>query len=163
MAKIRVMRPHFPDGYVSDPKAFVTWEHVETRLSGALNYWLCSVEPGGSPHAVPKWGVWVEGKLYFDGSPETRHSRNIARDPRVNVHLESGDDVVILRGEARAAGKPPAQLAEKIAAAYREKYRAQNYAPEPNQWDDGGLYEMTPKTVLAWTSFVDDPTKFELE
>jgi hypothetical protein len=30
----------------------------------------------------------------------------------------------------------------------------------PDQWDNGGLFEVTPQTVLAWTKFTDDPTKF---
>ncbi|MFZ2489838.1 MAG: pyridoxamine 5'-phosphate oxidase family protein [Anaerolineae bacterium] len=30
--------------------------------------------------------------LYFDGSAETRHAKNIATDPQVSVQLESGDE-----------------------------------------------------------------------
>ena len=82
-----ITRPHFPDGYVPDPKAFLTWSHVEQKLAGARNYWLCTVRPNGRPHSIPKWGVWVEDRLYFDGSPETRHARNIARNPYISLHL----------------------------------------------------------------------------
>jgi hypothetical protein len=81
----------------------------------------------------------------------------------VSLHLESGDEVVIVEGESKAAGKPPPELAEKIAQAYRTKYAHQGYAPEASQWDEGGLYEITPRKVLAWTKFTDDPTKFVLK
>jgi nitroimidazol reductase NimA-like FMN-containing flavoprotein (pyridoxamine 5'-phosphate oxidase superfamily) len=156
-------RPHFPEGYLAAPKGFVAWSHVESRLSEARNYWLCTVQPNGHPHAVPKWGVWLDGKLYFDGSPETRHSRNIARNPSVAVHLESGDDVVVVDGTARAHPKPSPELGLQLANAYSAKYADFGYSPKPDQWDNGGLYEVTPTTVLAWTKFTEDPTKFTFE
>jgi hypothetical protein len=76
------------------------------------------------------------------------------------LHLESGDDVVIVNGLAAAVQKPSPELGLKVAQAYAEKYAAFSYSPAPNQWDHGGLYAITPCTVLAWTNFVDDPTKF---
>ena len=155
-----VMRPTFPEGYVEHPTGMLTWEHVVPRLVEAQSYWLCSVRPDGRPHAIPKWGVWVAGKLYFDGSAKTRHARNIAQNPQVVVHLESGDEVVIVEGHCKALGKPAPALADQVAQEYRRKYAAHGYAPQATQWDAGGLYAVTPCTVLAWTNFADDPTKF---
>jgi len=57
-------------------------------------------------------------------------------------------------------GKPSHELAEKIAQSYRDKDAKYGYAPEATQWDEGGLYEITPRKVMAWTKFTDDPTKF---
>jgi nitroimidazol reductase NimA-like FMN-containing flavoprotein (pyridoxamine 5'-phosphate oxidase superfamily) len=159
----KISRPHFPPGYLENPKAFVPWGHVEKRLIEALHYWLCSVRPNGHPHAVPKWAVYVQGKIYFDGSPETRHARNISENPQVVLHLESGEDVIIVEGTAKASGKPAPELALQIAQAYANKYVTRGYAPEPSQWDEGGLFEITPRTVIAWTQFTDDPTRFTLE
>lgn len=163
MPQPKVSRPHFPSGYLENPRTLLDWEPVEERLAAAKNYWLSSVRPDGRPHSVPKWGVWVKGRFYFDGSPETRHARNIARNPYVTVHLESGDDVVILEGTARAVEKPAAQLAARVARAYGEKYAGEGYAPAADQWNEGGLFEVNPRSVLAWTKFTDDPTKFEFE
>jgi hypothetical protein len=78
----------------------------------------------------------------------------------VVIHLESGSDVVIVEGLARAADRPSTELAQRIAQAYASKYAALGYAPEPSTWDNGGLFEVEPHTVLAWTSFTEDPTKF---
>jgi hypothetical protein len=157
------IRPHFPVGYIEGAKSFVPWSHVEQRLTDAVNYWLCTVRPDGRPHAIPKWAVWVNEKIYFDGSPETRHARNIAAHPAVTVHLESGSDVVIVDGAARAIDRPPPALAEAIAQAYRAKYTALGYAPAADSWDNGGLFEITPHTVIAWTQFTENPTKFVLK
>lgn len=163
MSNPRIVRPQFPPGYVEHAKSLLPWSHVDQRLSEALNYWLCTVRPDGRPHAVPKWAVWLDGKVYFDGSPETRHARNIAANPAVVLHLESGADVLIVEGSARASDRPSPELAGRLAAAYAAKYRAQGYAPEPETWDEGGLFEIAPRTVIAWTSFTDDPTKFILD
>lgn len=160
MQEPKISRPVFPPGYVDQPKAQVSWEYVAQRLADAKNYWLCSVRPNARPHAVPRWGVFVDGKLYYDGSPETRHARNLAANPFVTMHLESGDQAIIAEGDAREAGRPAKELAQRIAAAYRSKYASFGYAPEPDQWDEGGLYIFTPHKILAWTSFAEDPTKF---
>ncbi len=155
--------PHFPPGYVEHAKALLPWSQVEKKLAEAGNYWLCTVRPDGRPHAIPKWGVWVDGKVYFDGSPETRHARNIAGNPEVIVHLESGAEAVIVEGTCTAAPKPTPELGRRLADAYAAKYAARGYAPKPDSWDNGGLYAVTPRTVFAWTLFTDDPTKFVFE
>lgn len=163
MTDPKISRPHFPQGYLENPKALLPWSHVEQRLSDALHYWLCTVRPDGRPHAVPKWAVYLRGKLFFDGSPETRHARNIAENSHVVVHLESGEDVVIVEGTAKESGKPEPELALQIAQAYAQKYATRGYAPQPSQWDEGGLFEITLHMVIAWTQFTDDPTRFVLD
>lgn len=163
MSEPKISRPHFPKGYIDHPTALLPWSQVEQRLVEARNYWLGTVRPDGRPHVIPKWGVWVDGRFYCDGSPQTRHARNIALNPHVTLHLESGDNVVIIEGTAREAPRPTPQLGKKIAEAYRVKYASLGYAPEPTQWDEGGLYEVTPRLALAWTSFTQDPTRFEFE
>ena len=161
MATPTVKRPRFPAGYVENPKALLSWDQVQQRLVDARNYWLCTVRPDGRPHAMPVWGVWADGKLYWDGSPETRHARNLAANPQIVVHLESGDQVVVVEGFSQPAPKPAAALGEVLAGEYARKY--EGYAPAPTTWDEGGLYVVTPRSALAWTSFVDDPTKFVFE
>ena len=97
-----------PEGYgVPDTEEGVLdWSWAEERLEQALNYWFATTRPDGRPHAMPAWAVWLDGTVYFEGSPLTRRARNIAENPAVVVHLESGDDVVILEGEAHEVGKP---------------------------------------------------------
>lgn len=136
---------------------------MEQRLTEAQNYWLCTVRPNSRPHSIPKWAVWVNGRIYFDGNPETPHAKNIAVNPFVSLHLESGDDVIIVEGAARLLGKPSLKLATQVSKAYIAKYAAKGYSPQPTQWDNDGLFEIVPRTIMAWTSFVDDPTKFLLE
>lgn len=163
MPTIKVSRPDFPPGYVEHPTSSLTWDYVVQRMTESKNYWLCSVRPDGRPHTIPRWGVFIDARLYYDGSPETRHALNISTNPYVSVHLENGDQALIAEGVCAPAGRPDAALAERLADAYRAKYKKWGYAPEASQWDGGGLYVFTPSKVLAWTSFVEDPTKFMIE
>lgn len=156
----RVVRPVFPEGYVPDPKAILSWVDVERKLIHAQNYWLSTVRPDGRPHSIPKWGVWVDDRFYFDGSPETLHARNITHNPYITLHLESGENVVVLEGKAANVEHPSICVAEQVSAAYREKYASLGYAPQADQWEAGGLFIIYPMVVFAWTNFTHDPTKF---
>ncbi len=150
----RAERPTVPEGYgmPQDPEGMLSWEWAEERLTVSMNYWIGTVRPNGRPHSTPVWGVWFAGGLYFDGSDQTRRMKNIAANPDVAVHLESGDEVVILEGRASTVGPPPERaLAEALAAQYKEKYRAHAYAPSRDQWDQGGLYVLRPRLALGWT------------
>src|SRR5512141_1491767 len=106
MNQPKVSRPDFPPGYVDRPTGEVPWEYVAAQLTGARHYWLCSTRPDGRPHVVPRWCVYLDGRIYYDGSPETLHAHNIMRNPNVSVHLESGEKAIILEGISAPAEKP---------------------------------------------------------
>jgi len=163
MKPIKVTRPKFPRGYVDKPISFVDWDWVATRLSESENYWLCSVHPDGTPHVIPRWGVFLDEKVYYDGSPETRHARNILINPNISVHLENGTQPIILYGLTVPVEKPSPDLGKKLSQQYKKKYADLGYAPKPNSWDGGGLYTFTPHHCIAWSKFNEDPTKFIFE
>lgn len=155
-------RPRLPKSYgiPATDEGLLPWSWVEERLANARNYWVSTTHPDGRPHARPIWGVWLDGAFSFDGSPETRRNRNIAANPAVSVHLESGDQVVILEGTVHEAGRPSRDLAERLVAAYTAKYAASGYTPTPDQWDRGGLYVMRPARALAWGEFPTTVTRW---
>src|SRR2546425_1061199 len=76
------------------------WSWAVERLLAARNYWICSTRPDGPPHAAPVWGLWLDDAVWFSTDRASRKGRNLLASPTVVVHLESGDDVVILEGEA---------------------------------------------------------------
>ena len=162
MTEIKVIRPQFPKGYVDNPISSLTWEYAVQRLTESKNYWLCSVRPDGRPHSIPRWGVFINNKLFYDGSPETIHARNIQKNPKVSMHLESGDEALIAEGTCAPFGRPEPILASQISEAYCAKYEKFGYAPKADQWNEGGLYVFSPSKVLAWTIFFENPTKFVL-
>jgi nitroimidazol reductase NimA-like FMN-containing flavoprotein (pyridoxamine 5'-phosphate oxidase superfamily) len=157
-------RPVMPAGYgvPESDEGMLDWSWAVDRLETALNYWFGTTRPGGRPHVMPGWAVWLDGELYFEGSPLTRRARNLAGNPAVVVHLESGDEVVILEGEAREVGKPDRALAERLAAGFTAKYAATtyNYRPPPEQWDRGGLWVMRPRVAFGWSEFPGNTTRW---
>ena len=162
MEPTKITRPKFPQGYVDKPISYLTWDWVAAQLTEAKHYWLCSVRPDGRPHVVPRWCVFVDGKIYYDGSPETRHAINISANPNLSLHLENGWEAVILEGPAKMAGKPSPELGQKLSQAY-QKYKEYGYTPGPNSWDGGGLFVFIPRQCIAWSKFNENPTKFIFE
>ena len=108
----KVSRPQIPAmyGIPTHNKGLLPWSHVSERMAEARVYWISTVDPSGHPHATPVDGLWLDDRLYFGGSPETRRNRNLAQNPSVCVHLENGSDVVILHGEVRELGEADREL-----------------------------------------------------
>jgi general stress protein 26 len=158
-------RPVVPDGYgvPEHHEGLLPWNFIEERMAAARNYWVCTASQDAKPAATPVWGVWLDGKLYFDGSPQTRRGRNIRANPQVTVHLESGDQVVILEGAADIlTGAPERALAERLSQGYTAKYAESGYSPGPESWDGGGLFVFTPEKGLGWSKFPEDLTRWTL-
>lgn len=143
----RRVRPNMPNYGVmpNQVSAMLTWDWVDQQMDEARNYWVCSVCDDGRPHSVPVWGVWVDGCLYFGTDKKSVKAHNIARDDRVVVHLESGDETLIFEGRAVQARVSEEQL-KKISERYVEKYKL-----EPQLEDSGDLLlRLIPKKVMAW-------------
>ena len=120
------------------------WEEVERRLVEARNYWVATTRADGRPHVMPVWGLWLEGAWLFSTDAASVKGRNLARDSRPAVHLESGDDVVVLEGRAQAVTQRA--LLTRFAAAYEEKY---NVRPETDN-PAAPVFALRPSAALAW-------------
>jgi Pyridoxamine 5'-phosphate oxidase len=133
--------PRMPPSYGATGTSNVPWSAVAERLERARNYWLCTTRRSGRPHAVPVWALWFDDALWFSTDPTSAKARNLARDRHVSVHLESGDDVIILDGEATRAEWPDAVL-----DAYEEKY---GYRIDPAN-ENNGTYVVRPRVAHTW-------------
>src|SRR5580698_3484063 len=93
--------PHLAPTYgLKAREKYLPFSHAETRLAKSRSYWICTARPDGRPHSIPVWGFWIDGALYFGTGRDSRKSRNLAHNPAISIHLDSGDDVVILEGRA---------------------------------------------------------------
>ena len=154
-----------PDGYgvPSSTDGLLDWAAVEERLVASPQYWMATTRQDGRPHVVPRWGVWVDGRFWYDGAPTTVHVRNLTRNQACTLHLEDGWKAVIVDGAARPADPPGLQLGARLADAYGAKYREKGYEPKPDAWEGtnaGGLVMFTPRTAMAWFDFPNDVTRF---
>jgi Pyridoxamine 5'-phosphate oxidase len=153
-------RPRLPKEYgvSSGTKGLLPWSHVTDRMTRAQHYWIATVSPDGRPHATPVDGVWLDDRLYFGGSPQTRRQRNLAHNAAVCVHLESGSDVVILHGDAHPE-RPDRPLAVRLAGASAQKY---GYSQTPEQYEQSDVHVFRPRVAFAWTHLPKDATRWQL-
>lgn len=145
-----------PAGYVppGTKPNFLSWDWATKRLTKAHNYWICTTRSDGRPHAMPVWGVWVEGAVYFSTDPSSLKARNMAARPKITVHLESGEEVIILEGSVEKV-----KVTELVDDAYNGKYKMRlSSFPGPV-----GIYRLKPKVLMAWREkdFVKSSTRWE--
>jgi PPOX class probable F420-dependent enzyme len=153
--ELTATRPRFPRGYgiSASAEGLMPWSWAEERLEASRNYWVGTTKPDGAPHAMPVWGIWFDEGVVFSTSPDSRKGRNLARDARVVVHVESGDEVVVLEGEVEEVA-----LDEGMADVYEAKY---DYRPGPDS-PEGLWYRLRPSVAYAWTEpdFPKTATRF---
>src|SRR5262249_17789010 len=115
---MRRTRPQFPGyGITDDEDGMLPWSWATERLEAARNYWIATASVGHGPAAKPVWGLWRDGVFLFSTGERSRTARDLANDPRVVVHLESGDDVVVLEGSVIAV-----EGSREISDDYDAKY-----------------------------------------
>ena len=154
-----VEKPDIPAEY-GNPTQRLDWTDVERRLESATVYWIASTRPDGRPHVVPRDGIWLDGGLYYGGSPETVHHRNITYNPHVAVHIGDGQEAIIVEGAVEIE-KPTEGMAARLSDESFRKY-PQYGRLEPSVYT-GGVSVLRPRRVLAWTSFMDNATRFTFE
>jgi pyridoxamine 5'-phosphate oxidase-like protein len=161
MSEPRSDRPHVPGyGIPETTDGLLPWSWADERLGRAKVYWLATTGADAAPHLNPIWGSWVDGRWFVEGGP-TRWQRNLRENPQMAIHIEFGEEVVIVEGTAREHVKPADDLADRILAGYA-KYRPE-YEASADHWTEGGLWELTPVKAFAWSSFPADMTRFTFD
>ena len=156
-----ISRPKIPAEYgiPKNNKGLLPWSHVNERMTQSMHYWISTVGPDGRPHVTPVDGLWLDSKLYFGGSTQTKRNRNLLVNPNVSVHLDSSEDVVILQGEAHLQ-TPDHDLAVQLSKTSATKY---GYAPKPEEYERSGVHVFHPVTVFAWKQFPKDVTRWQFQ
>lgn len=131
-------QPRMYGGYL-EPKR-LPWKWAVARLTEARNYWIATTRPDGKPHSRPVWGVWYNDAFYF--STGSLAWKNLTSNPAITVHLESGNQVVILEGVAEDGRNVPE--VEEVVRLYKEKYH----------WDMAReeVQIMRPQVAFGWRS-----------
>lgn len=156
-------RPVMPGGYGLEPpqggSGLMGWERARQQLAQARNYWVGTTRPDGRPHVMPVWGLWLDEAFWFSTHRLSRKGRNLSHNANVAVHLESGDDVVILEGVAQAV-TDPARLV-RFADAYQAKY---SFRPDPTDTQNV-VYAVHLRTAFGWleADFPGGATRWQFE
>jgi general stress protein 26 len=155
-----VSRPRFHESYgiwaADEGAGLLEWEWATERLERAHNYWVATASASGRPHAAPVWGLWNDGVFFFSTARGSRKGQNLAANPSAVVHLESGDEVVILEGAVEeVTGR---KELDSLAAAYGEKYTLEIKFEDPGSV----VYALAPKLAFAWREkdYPESATRF---
>ncbi|HEX6484988.1 MAG TPA: pyridoxamine 5'-phosphate oxidase family protein [Ktedonobacteraceae bacterium] len=132
-------QPQMFGGSVGSAK--LPWGWATERLSRARNYWIVTTRPAGQPHSRPIWGIWLDHAFYF--STGSLAVQNLAAQPAITVHLESGNEVVIIEGVAQQVSN--IALLEQVVSLYNQKY---HWNLDPNQLP-GPFYVVRPQVAFG--------------
>ncbi|MFJ1707869.1 pyridoxamine 5'-phosphate oxidase family protein [Kitasatospora sp. NPDC088346] len=155
-------RPHMP-GYgilpADEGTGLLPWSWACERLTGSHDYWLSTVRPDGRPHAMPVWGVWLDGALWFSSSRASRKARNLAARADCVVTTDDPHEPVVLEGRA-ATVVDPAGIAVFLAALngkYGTAYGIDFLDPAVNS-----TFRVRPSEVfgLVQEDFTGSPTRW---
>lgn len=131
-------------GY-GNPDTLDEWECLREQMMNADNYWLCSNRPDGSTQAEPVWGAMLDDNFYFASGQRSVKIRTIAPNAELAVHMETGDDTVIMEGHAALIND--LAIAERLLPIYATK---SFYKPSASELLKNGLYRLEPSLILAW-------------
>jgi PPOX class probable F420-dependent enzyme len=128
---------------------------VQRFMAGRPVALLATVQPDGAPLAMPMWYLHDAAALTMISVDGLAKVRNLRRDPRVCVVVESaapdGSDGrgVIVRGRAEFLPDGPERraLAERFHARYPELQRLwKGHAMPPNRV----MFRIVPAGVRSW-------------
>lgn len=140
----------------------LSWDWAAERLVQAPVYWVATARPDGRPHVMPTWGAWVDGAFWMEGGDQTRRMRNLALNPNAVVHVERGDDVVIVEGVGeKVVGLDPG-FTERLVDGFHKYVASHGYTAGPENWV-GGIWVIRPKIAFGWSAFPKDATRWTFE
>ena len=130
---------------------------VLARLATDHIGWLTTVRGDGSPHAVPVWFLWHDGRLLVMSEPRTAKVSNVRRGSPALLHLQTrpdGNGVVVLSGPAVISDHTAPQWLSEIGEAYTAKYAeamvAYGMGLEPIAAKFHVVIELEPTDLQAW-------------
>ena len=107
---------------------------AEARLREEGIIWLTTVRSDRQPQSVPVWFLWDGETFLIYSQPGRQKLKNIGRNPRVGLHLNSnarGGDVVRVEGTAEVTEDvPPATEIGEYVEKYRESIARIGFEPD---------------------------------
>ena len=139
----KASRPHMPGyGMPTGTKGLLAWAWAEKRLQSSHNYYLMTVRLDATPHAMPVWGIWVDGRFYFSTGAGSVKARNLSANTSCVVCTDDPAEAVIVEGTASPLADG-ARIAE-LSPHYSGKYKSFTLDPKM-----GPIFEVRPKVVFG--------------
>jgi PPOX class probable F420-dependent enzyme len=127
---------------------------ADARLRAETVIWLTTVDRPGQPQSSPVWFLWDGTEILIYGSRDGRKTRNIAANPRVDLHLDGngqGGGIVIFEGTARIdQDGPSAAAVTGFVAKYGTLIESNGWTPESFASDYPHVIRVTPTRARIW-------------
>jgi PPOX class probable F420-dependent enzyme len=127
---------------------------AERRLREEEIVWMTTVRADGQPQSVPVWFLRDENEFLIYSQPNRQKLKNIARNPRVGLNLNSnehGGDVVRMEGTARIVeDAPPASEIGPYVEKYRESIARIGFDVEGFAREYSTAVWITPERWQVW-------------
>jgi Pyridoxamine 5'-phosphate oxidase/Enoyl-CoA hydratase/isomerase len=118
---------------------------------------VASVGAGGRPHVAPLWFVWDGAALWLNSLVRSQRCHDLARDPRVSVVIDAGDEYhelrgVELSGQVQVMSEVPRTSVPLPAVADAERRYAEKYSGTPEFVPDGrhAWLRLIPGKCVSW-------------
>jgi PPOX class probable F420-dependent enzyme len=135
----------------------MTAEEVETFLAGERTCRVATVGADGHPHVAPLWFVWDGAALWLNSIVKSQRWTDLARDPRVAVVVDTGEEFFELRGveitgQAVPVGEVPRAAGDCAELAPVERDFARKYTGTDTFVPDGrhAWLRITPEKLVSW-------------
>jgi len=155
-------RPYMP-GYGIKPAAegtgLLPWSWAQEQLVSSHDFWLASTGPGGEPHLMPVWAVWLDGALWFSSSNDSRKTRNLRANSQCALATDDAAAPVVVQGVAEVVTDlgDRHQLLDAENAKYSTNYSIDSLDPASNT-----CFRVRPVKVfgLEVADFTGSPTRW---
>ncbi len=117
---------------------------------------LTTFSEDGMPHVTAVWYLWEDGALYIATSQRASKGKNLARDPRMALCIESREDGresgMSASGKAELlTGEAAAPLAHRVNAKYLTQAALDHPAIGPAFIDMSDLVvKLVPEKWISW-------------
>jgi PPOX class probable F420-dependent enzyme len=124
------------------------------RLKSETLIWLTTVRADGTPQPSLVWFLWDGREFLIYSQPRKPKLRNIRRNSRVSLHLnsdDSGGDVAVFTGEARVDRHAPrAKDVPDYASKYTKGIKSIGMTRESFSKSYSVAIRVRPDDVRAW-------------
>jgi PPOX class probable F420-dependent enzyme len=133
----------------------MTSQQIKQFLARPLIAHVTSLRADGSPHTVPVWYQYEDGRFYvFTPSPSVKIA-NLKRDPRLSISIASEDEpyqYVVADGVAELSEERRLERGGAIASRYRGAGGPAYVQNIETKYGGITIVSLTPTKVRAWSA-----------
>ncbi|HJU13339.1 MAG TPA: pyridoxamine 5'-phosphate oxidase family protein [Candidatus Nitrosotalea sp.] len=116
---------------------------------------IATVDGRGTPHVVPVWYRYSQGKFYIGTNTRTAKARNVRRNPKVSFLIDVGvnsPDIYGVMGTGRARLIVERSRVKSVAKSILRRYfkTLENRSAQQLLDDTDCIIEVTPKKMTSW-------------